>query len=188
MLTNAEIQARYDTHKQEKRMRIAQTMRAKMPKYADWTDEEILTAHDGHVSLHQSKDGKFMETLVETALREANIPFQAQVVIDKDGRIVERKGKRMAGVTIPDIVLGTPVVGSYIGEYVVISLKTSSRERAKQDEWTRTHAPKCFYYATLTNDYPDPVAFGVSETRKLVSASPKDERVLRFEDLFARLS
>lgn len=187
MLTNESVLERYANHKKAKQQEALRTLREKHPKYADWADGEILAAHDTHVSIHQSKDGKFLEKLVETALREANIAFQAQVPIDANGYIVEHRGRR-TGLTIPDIVIGTPIVGTHIRDYIVLSLKTSSRERAKQDEWTRKHAPSCFYYATLTNDYPDPDVFGVSETRKLVSASPKDERVLRFDDLIARLS
>lgn len=190
MLTNANVLAAYAARQQQRRTTIVQTLRDRHPFLAERSDEELLGIYDTSVSAHQSKDGRFLETWVESRLREAGIEFKAQVPIDENG-IILAKGKR-SGTTIPDIVFGNPIVGTHISGYKVLSLKTSSRERAKLDTaWTCKHPPAVFYYGTLVKDYPEPSAFGESPTRKLVCAAPKDfdARVFKlgFEDLLADL-
>lgn len=189
MLTNEILLTKYATHKQAKREAAVCRLRETHPFLAGASDDEILAVYDTCVSIHQSKNGTFLESTLETILREMNIPFEAQVHINEDGYIVERTGKKKKGITIPDIVFGTPVVGTHISAYKVLSLKTSSRERSKLDTaWTLKHPPLVFYYGTLENDYPDPDVFGTSASRKLVCASPRDGRVLRFEDLVPDLA
>ena len=187
MLSNANLLRAYATHKAAKIDRVVSTLRSRNPKLEGWSTEEILTLYNDSVSLHQSKDGKFFEREIENQLQEAGIPFKAQVSINSEG-IVVKGSKRGRGITIPDIVFGNPVVGTHISNYVVMSLKTSSRERAKLDTaWTFKTPPRAFYYGTLTNDYPDPVAFGETPTRKLVCATPRENDSrgfkLRFDDL-----
>ena len=84
------------------------------------------------------------------------------------------------------------MVGTHISGYAVMSLKTTSRERAKLDTaWTHQHPPALFLYGTLENDYPQPETFGEGPTRKLICATPKahDTRQFKlgFEDLLAQL-
>jgi hypothetical protein len=189
MLTNASLLAAYAARQQERRTAVAHTLRTLYPFLAERSDDELLSVYDTSVSAHQSKDGRFLETWIEARLREEGIQFKAQVPIDEHGIILAKKRR---GVTIPDIVFGNPIVGTHISGYKVLSLKTSSRERAKLDTaWTNKHPPAVFYYGTLVEDYPEPTAFGESATRKLVCAAPKDVDArafkLGFEDLLAEL-
>ena len=189
MLTNTTLLAAYAARQQERRTAIAHTYRTLYPFLAERSDEELLSVYDTSVSAHQSKDGRFLETWIEARLREEGIQFKAQVPIDENGIILAKKRR---GVTIPDIVFGNPIVGTHISGYKVLSLKTSSRERAKLDTaWTYKNPPAVFYYGTLVEDYPDPTAFGESPARKLVCATPKDADArtfkLGFEDLLAEL-
>jgi hypothetical protein len=182
-LNGARVLAAYADHKTATRARHLADMRTRHPKFAGWTDEEIVAVTDDAVSQFQSKGGKILEQIVEEALTAEGIPFKAQVNLDANGIIVESRG-----VTIPDIVFGSPVVGTHIRDYVVMSLKTTSRERAKLDtSWTDKHPPKLFLYATLAADYPVPEKFNETERRKLVCAVPrtKDTRLykLNFEDI-----
>lgn len=162
-------------------------LRTQFPKFADWTDTEIVGVCDKAVSAFQSKSGKPLERIVETALTEAGIPFKAQVHLNAEGIIVASKG-----VTIPDIVFGDPIVGTHISNYAVMSLKTTSRERAKLDSWTEKHCPKLFLYGTLSADYPTPEKFRESATRKVVTAvaRKKDTRQFKlgFEDIVSEVN
>jgi hypothetical protein len=182
-LTSKALLAAYAAHKTTTHLRHIAEMRSHHPKFADWSDTEIESVFADAVSRFQSKGGKTLENLVETALVAEGIPFKAQVNLDCNGMIVESKG-----VTIPDIVFGNPQVGTHIRDYIVMSLKTTSRERSKLDTaWTEKHPPKLFLYATLESDYPIPEKFQESPTRKLVCAVPRkrDNRAykLGFEDI-----
>ena len=85
-------------------------------------------------------------------------------------------------------MFGNPVVGTHISGYVVMSLKTTSRERAKLDTaWTYKHPPKLFLYATLEDDYPSPKTFDEGLTRKLVCATPKARDARQFKLGFEHL-
>jgi hypothetical protein len=176
-LSNRSILERYASHKLATHARHIQYMRDRNLKYADWTDEEIDHAFADAVSCFQSKGGKALESIVETALHEEQIPFKSQVHLDCNGVIVESNG-----VTIPDIVFGNPQVGTHIRNYVVMSLKTTSRERSKLDTaWTEKHPPKLFLYATLEADYPIPEKFQESERRKLVCAVPRKKDTRQYK-------
>jgi hypothetical protein len=142
---------------------------------------------DGVVSCFQKKAGAALEQIVEASLIEQGIRCKAQVQLDKHGIIVGFGKKR--GSTIPDIVFGTPVEGTHISEYIVMSLKISTRERAKLDGYFRTHVPKLFLYASLSDDYPHPEDFDEGPSRKLICATPRknDTRQFKlgFEDIEA---
>lgn len=188
-LSNASILADYSAFKAEQHTAHLTRLRANHPKLSAFTDEELTALYQDVVSCFQSKGGKFFEGKLEGYLRDAGVPFQAQVHIDSNGYIVEG---RSDGDTIPDLVFGNPVVGTHISGYVVMSLKTTSRERAKLDTaWTCKHPPKLFLYGTLDRDYPSPKTFCEGPTRKLVCATPKtrDARQfkLKFEDLVAEV-
>lgn len=151
----------------------------------DWipahiTDQQLTHFFDDVVSCFQKKAGTALEQIVEATLVEQGIPCKAQVQLDKDGIIVG-VGKKKRGCTVPDIVCPIPIVGTHISDYIVISLKISSRERAKLDGYFRTHVPKLFLYASLSNDYPHPEDFGEDPTRKLVCATPRKNDTRRFK-------
>jgi len=152
------------------------------------TDEQLDIIYNTSVSCFQSKGGKFLESHIETLLTNAGIPFKSQVHLNSDGVIVESHG-----CTVPDIVFGVPRVGDHISNYIVLSLKTTSRERAKLDTaWTSKHPPKLFLYGTLEEDYPQPTTFEEGPTRKIITAKPKkkDNRMFKlgFEHLIECVS
>jgi hypothetical protein len=149
--------------------------------YSDWTDEQIVDVHKKHVSISQSrksKNGASLENIVGGILREDSIPYQSQVSIDKDGIITPRGSQTH---TIIDIVIGCPVVGDSIRNYTVLSLKTTSRERVKQDDWAKIIPPKLFIYVTTSNDYPPPNKFNESDIRKIITCKPKARDIRKFK-------
>ena len=176
-LSSSAIEAAYRQFKHAQHASHIARLRAAHPKLESWTDDEVAALYADSVSCFQSKSGKFFEKYIEDNLVAAGIPFQSQVNLDKDGIIVAGKGD-----TIPDIVFGSPVVGTHISNYMVLSLKTTSRERSKQDTaWTHKYPPKRFYYGTIEADYPTPDKFQEGETRKLVCVTlrKKDTRVFK---------
>lgn len=163
-------------------------LRQSSPLLRSASDDELNVIYKTSVSCFQSKSGDFLETHIETLLTNAGIPFKSQVHLNSDGIIVESRG-----CTIPDIVFGTPRVGDHISNYTVLSLKTTSRERAKLDTaWTVKHPPKLFLYGTLSDDYPQPTTFEEGPTRKIITAQPKkqDNRIFKlgFEHLIESVS
>lgn len=180
-MNNTAILAAYASFKSAQHLQHLTRLRRNYPKLADWSDADITALYSDVVSCFQSKGGSFFESHIESLL--TGVPFKAQVHLNADGMIVESGGS-----TIPDIVFGTPVVGTHISNYAVLSLKTTSRERAKLDTaWTFKHPPKLFLYGTLEDDYPQPKTFGECETRKLICAKPRKRDLrqfkLGFEDL-----
>lgn len=167
----------YQAFKSTQRQKHIQYLRNNNPKFSDWTDAEITKVYVDCVSCFQSKSGTFFEQYIEDCLRKVGVPFRAQVHINNEGVIVQGGGK-----TIADIVFGEPKVGTHISSYSVLSLKTTSRERAKQDAWTYKYPPKVFYYGTIEADYPQPSTFQESAVRKLVCVQTraKDERQFKF--------
>jgi hypothetical protein len=186
------IRERIETYKNDEKIRWVKRLRDDIKKYEDWTDEEILQAHSVHFSVIQSmksKSGSSLENIIEGYLEEYKIPFKRQVSIDKYGKINKRSPTET--FALPDIIIGSPEIGESISNYIVLSLKTTSRERAKQDDWTKTFPPKLFLYITAGNDYPAPEKFNESETRKIITDRPKtiDNRKFKlgFDDLIDSL-
>jgi hypothetical protein len=162
------------------------SMRVKFPKLTEWSDAEINELYNCNNSYSQSercKNGGNFEKCIEQVLYGKNIRFAKQIPINKDGIIVsETKNNK-----IVDIIIGSPTIGMHISNYIVLSLKTSTRERYSEDDWTKVHVPKLYLYGTLTTDYPSPEKFEESATRKMLCINPKknDTRIfkLRFNDL-----
>ena len=176
------IREKFESKKDESKSRWCSVLREKVSKYADWTDDDILNAHVGHVSLfqsNQSKGGSFLETSTEEYLQENKIPFVRQVSIDRSGIIIKRDSENT--VAILDIVIGSPKLGDSIRDFIVLSSKTSSRERAKQDEWTKIIKPKLFIYFTASKDYPSPAKFNESDIRKIITDTPKKKDTRKFK-------
>ena len=185
-MNNTSILAAYAAFKSAQPLQHITRLRRNYPKLAGWSDSDITALYSDVVSCFQSKGGSFFEGHIESLL--TGIPFKAQVHLNSDGIIVES-----GGCTIPDIVFGNPVVGTHISNYAVLSLKTTSRERAKLDTaWTVKHPPKLFLYGTLEDDYPQPKTFGECDTRKLICAKPRKRDLRRFklgyEDLIATVT
>jgi hypothetical protein len=83
------------------------------------------------ISLHQSnivKKGKALENAIAHMLQKEKIPYLAQACVDKDGNIIAGK----LGHHRHDFVVGG-AIGQNIADKIVISCKTSLRERFLQD-------------------------------------------------------
>ena len=176
------IRERIDSHKCNEKIRSVTQLREVIKKYEDWTDEEILNAHSAHFSIIQcmkNKSGSSLEKIIEAYLEEHNISFARQVSIDKLGKINKRSPTET--LALPDIVIGSPKVGDSIQDFIVLSLKTTSRERAKQDDWTKKFPPKLFLYITTSNDYPAPDKFDESIVRKIITDKPKNTDTRKFK-------
>jgi len=190
MFDNAYVLARIEQYKQEKQNEIIQTLRPLAPSLKD---DELLQLYTKSISIHQKKiqgNGAFLENLLTQMLQK--IPYQQQVTIDKKGIVqgIQLKGKCYH---ILDFVIGEKIeVGSSITEYVVISCKTTCRERWTQDDWSFTFMPKLYLLITLSDDYPRSDRFRESPLRKIVTCCPKgkDDRLfpLNFEDVVHELT
>ena len=66
---------------------------------------------------------------------------------------------------------------------MVISCKTSVRERWNQDEWTFKHKPKLYILCTLSADYPNSAKFQEGTTRKIATnkVKKKDDRKYKLD-------
>ena len=147
-----------------------------------------LNIYNRVVSIHQkvkSMSGKLLEKSISDLLSSHHIAFKEQVAINSNGIIIETKANSMCVI---DFVLGHNISpGKNIKDFIVISSKTSCRERWNQDNWTLTYSPTKYFLVTLYDDYPQPEKFGESNTRKLVTEKAKktDKRKfkLNFDDL-----
>lgn len=151
------------------------------------SNEQILELFNKSVSIFQSNkssSGKKFESEIEKILDNERIPYQKQVIIDKNGVIIGTGTRKKRLAHVIDIVVGDGIViGANITEFIVISCKKSVRERWNQDEWTRTYPPKLYYLTTASDDYPEPQKFGESSKRKIVSIQPnvKYRRVFDYD-------
>lgn len=151
------------------------------------SNKQILELFNKSVSISQSNkcsSGKKFESEIEKILDNERIPYQKQVSIDNNGVIIGT-GTNVDGVAhVLDIVVGDGIfIGANITEFIVISCKTSVRERWNQDEWTKTYPPKLYYLSTVSDDYPQPQKFDESSKRKVVTIQPKvkDRRVFDYD-------
>ncbi len=159
-------------------------------------DDVYLELYKKAISLHQRKmvkRGNFLENIVTNMLNEKNIPHKQQVSINQDGIITELDNKRKTKCYhIIDIVVGNDIeIGCNIMDYIIISCKTTCRERWNQDNWTNTLQPIKYVLITCSSDYPNSLNFRENTRRKIITCSPKvrDTRLykLKFEDLFDEL-
>jgi hypothetical protein len=153
--------------------------------------------YDINISIHQSSQctgGTNFENLISDKLNQNGIQFREQVVIDENGII-----KAFNTTTIKDcfhkvdIVVGENIeIGRSIEEFMVLSCKTTCRERWKQDDWSLVTKPKKYILLTVSNDYPLSEIFQESETRKIITENPKkrDNRVykLNYDSLISEIT
>lgn len=158
-------------------------------------DDVILDIYNLSISFHQKHiqgNGDFLEnTILVDVLNTNNIQYKQQVTIDKNGIIVGFNEKKKC-YHIVDFVIGENIeIGKSITEYIVISCKTTCRERWTQDDWSFTYTPKKYILLTLSNDYPTTSRFRESPKRKIITCLPKikDDRhyKLNFENLIDEL-
>jgi len=181
-----EYRQEIDNLRQDK---VVTIIKEKHPEFREFTDEKCLKIYDDCFSLRQSLIGSkgaggFWERIGERLFNEFGM--KRQVHIKNDGIICESGGHH-----IVDIVLGNPVVGDNITNYIVISCKTSAKDRWAQDGWTLVHRPKLYVLMVVTDDYPCSQKFEESEIRKLYTLTPKkvDDRKykLKMEELIEEI-
>jgi hypothetical protein len=177
----------YTEYRNNKQYSAIQRLKLKLP---DKSDDVLLDIYNECISLHQSRqqgNGNFLEKHICEFLTDNKISFKSQVSIDGKGLIIGFNIKAGAAHVV-DIVIGDNIiVGKSITEFVVISCKTTCRERWTQDKWSMVYNPCMFILATLSNDYPPSKRFNESDTRKIITSNPKlkDDRQfkLNFNDL-----
>lgn len=87
--------------------------------------------------------GRLLEQQVIAALTALEVPFSSQVAV-MDNKIIS---KRVKGCNILDYVIPTAKVGESLDGYILLSTKTSTRERGSMD-----HKFKCKATYWITHD------------------------------------
>ena len=176
--SNTDMLALIETTRIEQEVSIVHKLRDKEPELSALDDETILRLYTNSVSIHQGrmqKSGALLEKTTADLLRANEIPFREQVTIDKDGIIVGFNTKRKKCYHVLDIVVGDNIdVGRSIGDFIVVSCKTTCRERWTQDNaWSHTFPPILYILLTTSDDYPLPVRFGETACRQIATCLPK---------------
>jgi hypothetical protein len=160
------------------------------------SDVELLQLYNKSISIHQKKiqgHGNFLENDILVGMLDLNnIRYKKQVTINNSGIIVGFNIKKSKCYHNIDFVIGENIeVGKSITEYIVISCKTTCRERWTQDDWSYTFIPKLYILLTLSSDYPPSARFREDIQRKIITCIPKrkDDRIykLNFENLIEEL-
>ena len=177
-LTNADMLALIETNRVEQNAIIIRGLRGQEPGLSALDDETILRLYNNSVSIHQGrmqKSGASLEKTLADLLRANDIPFREQVTIDKEGIIVGFNTKRKKCYHVLDVVVGDDIdVGRSIGDFIVVSCKTTCRERWTQDNaWSHTFPPILYILLTTSDDYPLPVRFGETACRQIATCLPK---------------
>jgi hypothetical protein len=132
---------------------------------------------------NQSKSGSLLEQEVSRMLKLYKIPFESQVVVNNRGFVTDSA----KGMCTVDFVLGDIKTGKHISDYIVMSVKSTCRERWTQDIWTLQFPPKVYYLITTTDDYPSSKRFQESALRQIVTSKPKKKDDRLFKTSFKNL-
>jgi hypothetical protein len=190
---NQYVLSRIEENKISKNLKIIQELKKIAPLL---NDDELVQLYNASISIHQSKiqgNGDFLENdILVGELNKHNIPYKQQVTINKLGIIVGFNEKRKKCYHIIDFVIGEHIeVGKPITNYIVVSCKTTCRERWTQDDWSYTFVPKLYILLTISDDYPPTQRFREDEKRKIITCLPKksDDRLfkLNYENLVDEL-
>lgn len=109
------------------------TLRKMLPR-ENINEEIAMSIYKTCIGINQSqrtKKGKMLEKCIEDVLKENQIPYLSQVVVDTSGVIHALRGKRK-GVHVHDFVINASF-GDTIQDKIILSCKTSIRERWRQD-------------------------------------------------------
>ena len=170
--------------KDKKQKYINKTLREQFPNI----EEEVLfSIYEQSISIHQShiqKNGASLETEITNFLNESLISHRTQVTIDKEGYIVGFGTRKNKCHHIVDFVVGEDIeIGKTIDNFVVLSCKTTCRERWTQDNWSLETPPKKYLLLTTSTDYPLSTRFKENINRKIITCSPKkkDDRIYKLD-------
>jgi len=141
--------------------------------YPHMLDKDLENLYNYSVIIHREQAvDTFLEDYIADMLTNKGFKFVRNAYIDDYGRVAKEG-------TFVDFIVGTPKIGDNISKFSVISCYT----------WVSSlkFYPKMFIFATLTNDYPSAAHFMESDTRKIVTATPRpdDDRKFRlnFNDI-----
>lgn len=169
---------------------IVHELRTHLPVLDEIEDIAIVQLYEKCISLRQKQirhNGMNLENIVKCILTENNIPFREQVEIDHDGIIVGFGKKSKKCFHVVDFVIGDVSRNVSICKYIVVSCKTTCRERWTQDNWTLTIKPKKYILMTTSCDYPNSRRFHENNDRKIITsvAKKRDDRCFKlcFDDL-----
>ena len=154
--------------------------------------ETILKLYHKSISIRQSSvqcNGAILEKEIENCLLMNNIPFKSQVTINNEGTVIGFNKKKGKCDHVLDIVVGLDIsIGRNITEFVLLSCKTTCRERWRQDDWTLMSPPARYILITTSDDYPLSSRFQESEKRMIITTQSKrnDDRIykLNFSNLY----
>lgn len=171
---------------------IASILTAKFPNLESMSKNTIHELYEACISIrqqHTQRNGNHFEECIKTLLTDNSIAFKQQVIIDNKGVIC--LGQKKKCNYILDFVIGDVEEGRSITEYIVVSCKTTCRERWTQDNWTMSIRPKKYILMTLSEDYPPSKRFQENFDRKIISlkSKKKDDRhyKLTFDNLITEL-
>lgn len=183
-----------DTNK-EKQFNIINELKIHTNILNDVSDDDIISLFDKCISLRQQNiyhNGCVLEMIVKDILKRNNIIFKEQVEIDKNGAIIQIGQKTKKCFHIIDFVIGDIKIKDNIQDYIVLSCKTTCRERWTQDNWTFNLQPIKYILITLSDDYPPSSRFQENKCRKIITLKnkKKDDRKykLSFNNLLEELS
>lgn len=191
------VKERLEREESSKKTILCTNMRYKHDVMKNLNDDEIVAICKDCSSWRQSViscKGSMFEKCIESMFLEEGIPFVKQVVIDHDGNIVSKgvQRRRQRCYHVVDFIIGDKLGSDKIEDFIVVSVKTTCRERWTQDDWTLKHYPKKYLLVTLSNDYPSSLRFKESEKRKILTMCPKkvDDRIykLSLDDLMRELN
>lgn len=159
------------------------------------SDDDIISLFDKCISLRQQSiqhNGYNLEMIVKDILKTNHIVFNEQVEIDKNGVIIGIGKKTKKCFHIIDFVIGDIKLKDNIRDYIVLSCKTTCRERWTQDNWSFNLQPMKYILITISDDYPPSSRFRENERRKIMTLKNKkiDDRMykLSFNNLVEELS
>jgi hypothetical protein len=191
---NAAVLSKLTEYTLNKNSKIIQDLKKITPQLSDI---ELLNIYNKSISIHQSRlqnYGDFLENTLLVDILDANlIDYKKQVTINSDGIISGFNLKKQKCYHIVDFVVGKGIsIGDSITKYKVISCKTTCRERWTQDDWSFNFPPVLYILLTLSPDYPNSDRFRESETRKIITSTPKqkDNRIfkLNFDHIISELN
>jgi hypothetical protein len=180
-MMDTRILQEYALEQQRIHFECVRKLKEKQPLLQDWSNEDVWKLYNDSFAVRQGMIGNtgiggWWERCIETILKEQSVPYKTQVYINSDGVICET----CVGTRV-DIVIGDVTIGKHISELIVISTKTSGKDRWKEDSWTLTHVPKLYVLAVMNEEYPPPTTFRESSCRKILSMKPKKKDTREFK-------
>jgi hypothetical protein len=188
------VNKRYTQHNENiKRTNIRQ-LQYIYPEINKTKIEEIYNSCIQLQKVQITNTNSFLVQMIKDFLKQNEIPYKSQVAVNYSGIIIE-PFKKTKKIHFIDFVIGNDIrVGRNISEFIVLSCKTSSKDKWATDNWMNTALtkPKKYILLTLCSEYPKSIRFQESNTRKIITSKPRlnDDRIfhLGYSDLLDELT